>query len=188
MESLLKLHRLIDRRLEGKKPVILAIDGPCGGGKTTLAAGLAARYADSAAIHTDDFFLRPFQRTPERLREPGGNLDRERLLSEVLSKLSSGLPIAYSRYDCQADALVPLRLNAGRLVIVEGSYSLHPQLRSHYDLKVFLDADRDTQMQRLASRLGDGRLQDFIDRWIPLEDTYFREMHIREHSDLILTT
>lgn len=37
----------------------------------------------------DDFFLRPEQRTPERLAEPGGNLDRERMKSEVIDRLSA---------------------------------------------------------------------------------------------------
>lgn len=189
MEGLGALHSLIDLRLAADKaPVILALDGPCGGGKTTLAAGLAARYPGSAVIHTDDFFLRPFQRTPRRLLEPGGNMDRERLADEVLLKLPAGLPFKFSRYDCRMDTLTPVWLTPGRLNIVEGSYSLHPELREHYTLKVFLDADRETQLKRLAERLGEERLADFVDRWMPLEYAYFDEMNIRKHCDLMLRT
>lgn len=188
MEGLDHLYSLIDLRLAGEIPVVLAIDGPCGGGKTSLAAGLTARYAGSAVIHTDDFFLRPFQRTQQRLSEPGGNMDRERLESEVLRKLPAGLPFMYSRYDCQADALTPAWLTPGRLNIVEGSYSLHPALRKYYAIKVFLDADRNTQLERLKARLGADRLPAFIDKWMPLEYAYFDEMHIRKHSDLLLRT
>ena len=47
---------------QGKRTV-LAIDGPCGSGKTTLAA-LLARLYDCPVFHADDFFLRPEQRTP----------------------------------------------------------------------------------------------------------------------------
>lgn len=53
----------------GKKlPVILAIDGRCGSGKTTLAGMIAHRYK-AEVIHMDDFLLRQEQRTPERLAE-----------------------------------------------------------------------------------------------------------------------
>ena len=55
----------------------VAIDGRCGSGKSTLAALLAARF-DCTLVHADDFFLRPEQRTPARLAQPGGNFDRER--------------------------------------------------------------------------------------------------------------
>ena len=65
--------------LSDRTPLIIAIDGPCGSGKTTLASHLA-RELDAQTVHLDDFYLQPFQRTPQRLAQPGGNLDRERLL------------------------------------------------------------------------------------------------------------
>ena len=37
----------------------------------------------------DDFFLRPEQRTEERLKEVGGNVDRERFLEEVARPLTN---------------------------------------------------------------------------------------------------
>ena len=88
---LLPLLPEIDARLAQGKRTVLAIDGPCGSGKTTLAA-LLARLYDCPVFHADDFFLRPEQRTPARFAEPGGNLDRERLLEEVLAPLRQGQP------------------------------------------------------------------------------------------------
>ena len=37
------------------KPLVLALDGRCGSGKTTLAAQLAERFPQSITVHTDDF-------------------------------------------------------------------------------------------------------------------------------------
>ena len=54
--------------------VVVAIDGRCGSGKTTLAAALQKEFS-CAVFHMDDFFLRPEQRTEERLAQPGGNAD-----------------------------------------------------------------------------------------------------------------
>ena len=64
---------------------IVAIDGRCGAGKSTLAQKLA-RDLGGRVVCADDFFLRPEQRTPERLAEPGGNLDRERMKSDVYKR------------------------------------------------------------------------------------------------------
>ena len=68
---------------------ILAIDGRCASGKTTIATELA-HTLNADLIHMDDFFLRPEQRTPERLAIPGENIDHERFLTEVLEPLRAG--------------------------------------------------------------------------------------------------
>ena len=73
MEKILEtVKRQIDTLLEEKNFVIVAIDGKCTSGKTTLAGKLAELY-DCNVFHMDDFFLRPEQRTPERFAEVGGN-------------------------------------------------------------------------------------------------------------------
>ena len=67
----------IDMLLGEREFVIVAIDGKCTSGKTTLAGRLAEIY-DCNVFHMDDFFLRPEQRTAERFAEVGGNVDYER--------------------------------------------------------------------------------------------------------------
>ena len=44
------------------KPLVLALDGRCGSGKTTLANTLARQFPASITLHTDDFYLPPAQR------------------------------------------------------------------------------------------------------------------------------
>jgi uridine kinase len=109
-----------------KERVIVAIDGPCASGKTTFAKKLAQCF-DSFVFHTDDFFLRPEQRTADRLGEPGGNLDRERFLEEVLLPLRSEKKVSFSPYLCSEGALGDkIAVPEKRLYIIEGSYSHHP--------------------------------------------------------------
>ena len=106
----------------------VAIDGRCGSGKSTLAALLAARF-DCTLVHADDFFLRPEQRTPARLAQPGGNFDRERFYAEVLAPLLAGRDALYRPYDCHAGALQPpVAAPLRPVVLAEGSYSCHPDL------------------------------------------------------------
>ena len=80
--------------LTQKDTVIVAIDGKCTSGKTTLASKLAELY-DCNVFHMDDFFLRPEQRTPERFAEVGGKVDYERFLAEVLLPLKSSKTFSY---------------------------------------------------------------------------------------------
>lgn len=171
---------------KAKTPLVVAIDGPCGGGKTTLAFKLHKAFPDSVIVHADDFFLRPHQRTEERLKKPGGNMDRERLQEEVLQKVPLVEPFTYSSYDCQQDVTVPVRYEPRSLVIVEGSYSHHPDLKPSYDLLVFVDVDDDTQLDRLKMRVPAKLLPNFINQWIPLEHMYFDAFHIKENSDFVL--
>ena len=84
----------IDELLAKQDMVIVAIDGKCTSGKTTLASKLAEIY-DCNVFHMDDFFLRPEQRTPERFAEVGGNVDYERFQEEVLLPLKSGKAFSY---------------------------------------------------------------------------------------------
>ena len=169
-------------------PLRIALDGRCAAGKTTLANRLAEQYG-WGVIHLDDFFLQPAQRTSQRLAEPGGNLDRERLISEVLLPLTRHRPGVYRVFDCRTMgfAAVPRPLPAAPVVLLEGSYACHPDLRPLCGLHVFLTVDPGEQLRRLTAR-NPARLQDFRTRWIPMEEQYFRYFHIPETCDLTLVS
>ncbi len=173
-------QKLKEISAQGSRPALLAIDGRCASGKSTLAAKLAAEW-DANLFHMDDFYLQPHQRTAERLAEPGGNVDRERFLTEVLRPLRAGEPVSYRRFDCRTFTFDPEQIIEPKLIaIVEGSYACHPELRDLYDLRIFLDIDPQTQMERITRRNGPEAAERFRTVWIPLEETYFRECAVRE--------
>lgn len=183
---LLPLLVRIDRLMRERAHIILAIDGRCASGKTTLAALLAELY-QAPVLHMDDFFLQPHQRTPERLAQPGGNVDAERFLGEVLTPLRQARPFAYRPYSCRSQQLLPpVRMDSYPLAIVEGVYSLHPLLVGSYDLRILLSIDPATQRERLLRRDGEGLLARYEKEWIPLEERYFTETDIRARCDLQL--
>ena len=166
---------------------MLAIEGGAASGKSTLADLLTAIYPDTALFHADDFFLRPEQRTAARYAQPGGNLDRERLESEILIPISRNEAAVYRLFDCRTLSLrEPVTVLPGRLNIVEGSYSFHPELARYYDLSVFLDISPETQRSRILKRNGPEWGQQFFDRWVPLEQTYFHETDTQGRCTLAL--
>ena len=173
MQSILEMMKTqIDALLEEKESVLVAIDGKCTSGKTTLAAKLAQLY-DCNVFHMDDFFLRPEQRTPERFAQIGGNVDYERFSEEVLLRLKAGQPFSYRPFSCATFTLSePVCVTPKRLSIIEGTYSHHPYFQDPYDLKIRLEVDEETQRRRILERPVHLH-QRFFDHWIPMEIRYF---------------
>lgn len=184
---MLPLLAAIDEQLSHKQQVTVAIEGGSASGKTTLAAELQRIYDDSCVFHMDDFFLRPVQRTPERYAEPGGNVDRERFAAEVLEPLKRGETVQYRRFDCGSFTLLPpVELCPARLNIVEGAYSVHPDLADAYDLSVFLQISPESQRCRLTRRNTPEQQERFLNTWIPMEQRYFEAMEPRKRCTLTL--
>ena len=183
---MLPLLAAIDRQLAAKPRVLLAIDGGSASGKTTLASWLEKIYG-CPVFHMDDFFLRPQQRTAERLAEPGGNVDRERFYEEVLRPLTQGREISYRRYDCQTQAVLPpVPVAPKALNIVEGAYSMHPALADSYDLSAFLRIFPALQRSRIQKRNTPEMAERFFNLWIPLEQRYFEKTDAAARCGLIL--
>ena len=184
--TFLPLFIEIDKRL-AKGNVKIAIEGGSASGKTTLSKMLTDIY-DCTIFHMDDFFLRPEQRTPERFAEIGGNIDRERFLTEVLQPLSKGNIVNYRKFDCSSMNIgEKVEVIPKKLVVIEGAYSMHPDLKDYYDFSVFLDISPKLQKERILHRNSQPMAQRFFDQWIPLEKKYFSEMKIQEQCDMQIT-
>ncbi len=174
----------VNRLLTDKQRVLIAIDGRCAAGKTTLATHLQGLW-ECNVFHMDDFFLRPTLHTPKRLNEPGGNIEYERFLREVMLPLQDGRSFAYHPYDCKTQRLKrPVVVQPHPLSIIEGSYSCHPTLWDYYDLHIFLTVEPDEQLRRITLRNGTN-VEMFQEKWIPLEERYFGACQIEEHCELI---
>ena len=182
-QKFLPLFQAIDRLMSEKPFARIAIDGRCASGKSTLGA-LLQRVYGANLLHMDDYFL-PFERkTPERLAEPGGNVDYERFYAEIASRPADS-EIVFRPFDCSVQALGdPVPVAPKPLTVVEGSYALHPALRGSYDLKVFLDIDAERQSARILKRNGPDMHARFVSEWIPLENAYFDGLGIRACADL----
>ena len=181
------LYSRIDELLLQKKSIAIAIDGNSASGKSSLAALLKPDYSCNV-IHMDDFFLRPSQRTPARLKEPGGNIDYERFGKEVIRPLKAGEMFSYRPYNCRTMELSePVIVNPNRINVIEGVYSLHPHFIEAYDIKVFLSLDETVQRRRLSERNAE-IYERFVNEWIPMETGYFEFFRISEKCDFIFDT
>ena len=181
----LPLFAELDKQL-AKGKVTVALEGGSASGKTTISSLLKAIY-DCTVFHMDDFFLQPHQRTPERIAKTGDNIDWERFLSEILSPLSIGEVIKYKRFDCSTSSLSEeIQISPKNLVVVEGVYSMHPELEKFYDFSVFLDISHKQQRERILHRNSSEFAERFFNEWIPLENKYFEKTQIKQRCDMTI--
>ena len=176
----------IYRLLAKKGRVVVAIDGMAGSGKSTLAA-LLSGLTGGEVIHMDDFFLPMDKRTPQRLAQPGGNVDYERFAEEVCPGLLSGEAFSYGVFDCSVMEIAGARCVADTPVrIVEGSYAMHPHFGQYAGVTLFLHLSPEEQMRRITERNGARMAEKFKNIWIPMENRYFRDKHIAERCRFVI--
>jgi len=165
---------LLLQKIKSCDSLTIAIDGPSGSGKTTLADKIA-KTVGCSIIRTDDFFLRAGQEMPV----PYVNLDVIRLENLVKNTLNFQNRIRYSKYDCGTGNLIPAVHISQKVTIIEGCCSASPNLLKYYDFFVFLDIDRNLQLERIKAR-SPCKYENFVTQWIPNEDIYFQKYRIRE--------
>ncbi len=162
---------LVDHRL-----VIIGIAGQGGSGKSTLARELARVIPVAVAIVEGDDFYSETSDNEKSLMNPKEGyesyFDWRRLQSAVLSATrDKSNTLRYQRYDWNAGSIGEwIEISMPEVVIVEGVYTLRPQLRDWFDVTVFVRTNEHVRLQRQELRGENSR--PWIDRWIAAEDYY----------------
>jgi uridine kinase len=150
---------------------VLAIDGPAGAGKTTLAADLAA-ISGAATVHLDDLYA----------GWTGLGAGIALVRRTVLAPLSRGHAIAVPTYDWARNEYTSLTpLNVGRLLIVEGVGAGALELEDLVSVLVYLDAAPTTRRAQALGRGGEG-FEDRWDEWAAVEARYWESDRPRERA------
>ena len=177
----------IESMIGDLKRVIIAIDGMCAAGKTTLAKKLKEFFSGACIVSMDDFYLPFSQRSEAVMAEPGGHMDYERFTEEVALPLWKAHPVSYGVFDCQSQSIVntveiPSDAN---LIIVEGTYATHPSIPDIYDYRLFVKTDTETQKNRIIVRNGTDA-DEYFEKWIPRETAYFSAYMTEELADAVV--
>lgn len=159
------------------RPLLVAVDGRSGAGKSTFAARLAAARPGAVVLHTDDiawhhsFFdwhadlaehvLRPLRR--------GEAVDHR--------------PRAWHEKGREGSIRVPAGTPA---VVVEGVSASHRRLAGLYDLAIWLETDPGVAHHRVVERDGADEL-DFIAEWDAAEIPFLADDAPWERADLLVS-
>lgn len=147
--------------------LLIAVDGPTASGKSTFADELAlAMRADGATVFRasmDDFLLPRARRYARGSTSPEGRYEdsydyalfRRVLVDPFLMAGSTGFVLA--GFDRERD--VPFEsdwttASADAVVLVDGSFTLRPELRSIWAASIWLDADSEARERRIEQRDG----------------------------------
>jgi hypothetical protein len=143
------VRRLCAAEVTGR-PLLVAIDGRGGAGKSTLAERLRTIVAASAVVHTDDIAWHH------------AYFDWADLIAEnVLRPLHRGeavefRPPAWAEHDRPGMIRVPAGMD---VVWVEGTGIIREELAPWIDASIWLQGDLDEQERRLTARDGDSTAQ-----------------------------
>jgi uridine kinase len=158
----------------GVETRIIAVDGPGGAGKTTLAAWLAEELRATAVIHTDEFasWDNPLDWWPA-------------LIDQALKPLAAGAVARYQPTVWAGEARAPIVIEPGGTVLLEGVSAARSAFRPYLAYTIWVETERAVRLQRGIDRDGeDSRAQ--WERWMDEEDDYVARERPSEHVDVVL--
>ena len=174
-----------------KTHLLVAIDGPGGAGKSTLAQLLEHKLKTLgwmvAVVRHDDFYRPSHQLENQQAEMIGCDFDWERLRDQVLTPIREERSAHYQRYDWETDLLAEWHtISASDAVLVEGVYTMRRELTHLYDLKIWVECPRAIRLARGIARDGEKSRTIWEQDWMPKEDNYVK-MHLpRENADLLM--
>lgn len=154
---------------------VIALDGPAGSGKTTLAAGLAAKLG-AQTVAMDDLY-------------PGwaGMREGGALVARLLRTLSSGEVATYQRYDWHAgEYRESHEIQPQGTLIVEGVGSVRSEFHELLSLIVLVrEPDAAERLRRGIERDGEETRAHWL-AWMREEHVLHEEVGLAALADLVI--
>ena len=167
---------------------IVAIEGPSGAGKSVLSRTLHGLLLGSQVVDLEFFYSGvgvdpPDGLSPEECYEQ--HVDWRALDAQVLRPLRRGEPGRYRLYDWIAEKRTEwVEVRPEGIVLVDGLYSMRPELMGVYDLTVYVDTPPVERSARRAQRPDN---PVWVERWAIGFDWYIDHMRVKERADVVVS-
>ena len=160
---------------------VIAIDGPAGAGKTTLAHDIKLALAQNYSIteiHMDDLY-------------DGWDNALTTELSDVLTHLvdahKKSLPISISSYDWNAEVFRPAaEIEKSELLIIEGVGSGQKAIRDSLTALIWIEVEVSEGLARVLKRDGI-EIENQMRKWLTTQEQHFALEGTQNAADFVLT-
>ena len=167
---------------KGSERPIIAIDGPAGAGKTTLASNIhLALYQNftSTIIHMDDLYNGWDKALSVELTE---------VLSYIAQAHSQSQPISLSKFNWADSTFSPAEaIDDAQLIILEGVGSGQSAIREYLSALIWIDIDESKGLSRVLERDGEG-IRNQMQKWLMTQEQHFALEKTENAADFVLTT
>jgi uridine kinase len=155
------------------KTRIVAVDGPGGAGKSSLADRLAQELG-AQVIRTDDFasWENPVDWWPQ-------------LLEHALEPLAAGRTARYQPASWGGEEREPIVIEPTGIVILEGVTASREAFRQYLAYSIWIETPREVRLRRGLERDG-ADAEPQWDEWMEGEDRYIERERPAEHADVVL--
>jgi len=174
-EAIAAVAAAASRRADGTAWV--GIDGFGAAGKSSLADDIAAVVPRATVLRVDDFSGPAF-----------AEWDWRRFSDQVVTPIAEGREARYDVWDWDRDAAIESRtVSPGAVLIVEGVSATRAEVGVDWDLTIWVDASRETRLQRARDRDGEAALRRWLDEWMPSEEAYAARELPQDRVDIIVS-
>jgi uridine kinase len=152
---------------------IIAVDGPGGAGKTSVADRLARELA-APVIHTDDFasWENPTDWWPD-------------LIANALKPLAAGKRVCFVPTTWGSAEREPVEIEPAEFVILEGVTASREAFRPYLAFSIWVETPRELRLKRGLERDGEQALPLWHE-WMAAEDRYVERERPAERADCVL--
>lgn len=165
--------------LSSRGPFIIAIYGRGGAGKSTIVNFLKEHLQNLTVLPLDDIVHPLF--------------DQNQIFQfarHVLKQLRENRKGKYQKYDwgrkMHTDWII---IKTKGIVLIDGLGSMDKNMFLYYDLKIWIDCDKNTAFKRGWQRDKNiyhiNTMNEWIKEWIPKQEAYITKQHPKEKADII---
>ena len=160
------------------RPILIAIDGPAGSGKTSLANQLASNLKSATTIHMDDLY---------NGWEDALTATLTRHLEEwVLDPLTQHQSVKYQKFDWINSEYGPtVEVSDVELLILEGVGAAQARIRQQADLTIWIEVGAQVGLARVLNRDG-AQILPYMLKWQERESAHFIKDQTKENCQIFI--
>jgi uridine kinase len=160
------------------RPILIAIDGPAGSGKTSLANQLASNLKSATTIHMDDLY---------NGWEDALTATLTRHLEEwVLDPLTQHQSVKYQKFDWINSEYGPtVEVSDVELLILEGVGAAQARIRQQADLTIWIEVGAQIGLARVLNRDG-AQILAYMLKWQERESAHFIKDQTKENCQIFI--